>query len=514
MDTEELDITKLKYVLYARKSTEDETRQIRSMEDQIAECRDLAKRLRLHVVESPILEEKSAKKPHKRPLFRQIINDIKKGKYDGILSWNPDRLARNMLEGGEIIDLVDQGVIKDLKFVTHHFTKDANGKMLLGMAFVLSKQYSDKLSQDVTRGVKRNLAEGKTPTYKYGYLRDKDGLQRPDGKNFDLICQAWQMRKLATSLEAIADFLNNHGYARITKSKKKKIKITKQMLSDMFNDPFYYGILIQTHQEVILKDIYNFKPAITEQDYMEVQRLSGIRINPYKKKMKAYIPLRMMVSCNFCGSHMYGAPSKGNTKKYLFFRCDNKYCTRKKRSIRSNLIFDFIYKFLADGLNFTENEYQQYLKSMTFLSGDKREKASYDIHSKEARIKSLSREMQDISYKILDFEKDSIVRTINNKKLEENQEELEELKANVTQLKSKLTSPEQEAVSFQQFLNLSKNAAKAVQLGDAIVKDIICRLIFLNFSVDQEKVVSYQLKEPFDTLLKHRKILSSRGEKT
>ena len=123
------------------------------------------------MVEPPVIEEKSAKSPNNRPLFRQMIKDIRAGKYDGILAWNPDRLARNMLEAGTIIDMIDQGVIKDLKFVTHYFTKDANGKMLLGMAFVLSKQYSDKLSQDVTRGVRSRFSKGgKTPTPKHGYL--------------------------------------------------------------------------------------------------------------------------------------------------------------------------------------------------------------------------------------------------------------------------------------------------------------------------------------------------------
>ena len=145
----EVDFRNLKYVLYARKSSDDPERQIPSLPDQINECKQLAARLGLTVVK--ILEEtKSAKSPHQRPIFTQMLKDLKVGVYDAILAWNPDRLARNMLEGGTLIDMVDQEQIKDLKFVTHHFTSDANGKMLLGMAFVLSKQYSDKLSQDVT----------------------------------------------------------------------------------------------------------------------------------------------------------------------------------------------------------------------------------------------------------------------------------------------------------------------------------------------------------------------------
>ncbi len=62
MDTEdELDVTKLKYVLYARKSTDDANRQVRSIEDQIADCKDIAIRKNLNIVEI-IRETKSAKK--------------------------------------------------------------------------------------------------------------------------------------------------------------------------------------------------------------------------------------------------------------------------------------------------------------------------------------------------------------------------------------------------------------------------------------------------------------------
>src|SRR5882724_5033687 len=121
---EQIDITKLKYVLYARKSTDDAKNQARSIDDQIAECKDMAKRIHIHIAEV-VIEKKSAKKPGQRPLFRQMLKDIRRGKYDGILAWNPDRLSRNMRESGEIIEMVDDELIKDMKFVTHPFSRDA-----------------------------------------------------------------------------------------------------------------------------------------------------------------------------------------------------------------------------------------------------------------------------------------------------------------------------------------------------------------------------------------------------
>ncbi len=49
MDEQELDFTKLKYVLYARKSTDDPQRQVRSIGDQIFECKQLAASLGITV---------------------------------------------------------------------------------------------------------------------------------------------------------------------------------------------------------------------------------------------------------------------------------------------------------------------------------------------------------------------------------------------------------------------------------------------------------------------------------
>src|ERR1700722_16883842 len=114
---EEIDLTELRYVLYARKSTEDEDRQVRSIPDQIKDCEKLAEAKGLRIV-ARLEETKSAKVSKQRKIFDQMIADIEAGKYDAILSWAPDRLCRNLLEGGKLIDLVDEGKLQDLRFPT------------------------------------------------------------------------------------------------------------------------------------------------------------------------------------------------------------------------------------------------------------------------------------------------------------------------------------------------------------------------------------------------------------
>lgn len=291
-DEPQIDITKLRYVLYARKSTDDPKRQIRSINDQIDECKLLAERSGMRIIKV-LKEEKSAKKPNNRKVFNEMMKGIESGKYDAILAWNPDRLARNMIEGSHILNLVDDGTIQDLKFVTHFFTNDASGKMLLGISFVMADYYSRNLSQNVTRGVRKGLKEGKSAgTPMHGYIRSEDGIYRPDNENdsqnFDLICEAWRMRKDGKSLEAIAKYMNDKGYARIYKEGAekagKKVLMSDKILSDrVLPNPFYYGVLIQKGKAVDLRELegYDFEPATDEETYNYVQRLTGrLRCEP------------------------------------------------------------------------------------------------------------------------------------------------------------------------------------------------------------------------------------------
>lgn len=145
------------YVIYARKSTEDDQRQVQSVEDQIDHCRKYAEQNGLEVV-AVVREEKSAKIAGKRVKFREMLDTIASGNfYNSILAWHPDRLSRNMKESGEILDMLDNDVISNLNFSSYTFNNDTAGKMTLSILFAMAKEFSDKLSDDTKRGIKKKL---------------------------------------------------------------------------------------------------------------------------------------------------------------------------------------------------------------------------------------------------------------------------------------------------------------------------------------------------------------------
>ncbi len=130
--------------MYLRKSTDDEAKQVRSLEGQQTECQFLADQIGVNVRDEDIfIESASAKKSGNRPIFDAMLMGFKTGKYHGLISLSPDRLSRNMKEAGEIIEMIDLEQIQDLHFKTYQFENNPNGKMLLSILFATSKQYSE-----------------------------------------------------------------------------------------------------------------------------------------------------------------------------------------------------------------------------------------------------------------------------------------------------------------------------------------------------------------------------------
>ena len=526
-DEPKIDITKLRYVLYARKSTDDPKRQLRSIPDQLDECRLLAERTGIRIVKT-ITEEKSAKTPDKRDGYKAMIKGIADKKYDAILAWNPDRLARNMIEGSQILNLVDSGDLQDLKFVTHYFTNDASGKMLLGISFVMADYYSRNLSQNVTRGVRKGLKEGKSSgAPKHGYIRGDDGIYRPDNedgsKNFDLICEAWKMRKQGKSQEVIAKYMNDNGYARIYKEGAEKagekVLMSDKILSDrVFPEPFYYGILIQKGKAIDLRKLegYDFTPATDEDTYNYVQRLTGRR-SMTDTKRKVFKPLVEMVYCAYCNSKMY--PQVPTSRKILSYRCDNQYCQRKNKelklnqSVRAIEIFKFMYEML-DGLDVNREDYEKLCKRLETRNKAKLQETVIKIHSLQGAVKSIDRDVTERSLKIISLKKDSPVYKSNEKYIEDQSAKMQGLQDDIEKLQEQVTDPDEDIMSYEAFLNIVNNAGKLLRAADVGLKDRIARLIYLNVRVDSEKVVDYQMREPFKTYFKTHKILDGRGDRT
>lgn len=523
---EEIDRTKLRYVLYARRSTTDEGSQVRSVPDQIKYCERYAEIHGLNIVDR-LRENGSAKKPDKkkRPKFYDILDEIENGgKYDAILSYAPDRLSRNMLDGGRIINLLDEGKIKDLQFPTHHFTNDPSGKLTLGIMFSISKHFSDDLSQKVRRGVSGNWEDGKSGGQpKWGYDRESDGRYRPNDW-FDVIQQAWYMRAKGSTNKMVLDYLLEKGYHRMTKITRKnktckRIDPTEKTVGKMFQDPFYFGMLEQTNQTIDLRTIQlDFEPMVDEDIYNQVQALAYTRKrDTSSKKMLEFKPLAHMVFCGVCNNNKWmlvGKNKPGGSKHHvLSYRCDNKGCTRSPKSVRAFYVFDAIYELL-EKLELSDEAYKRYEKRIDNFTDEKILKIKQEIASKRGAYAHKKKELDDLSLGLSKISSISPAYTINENRIEQLAIETQELDNEVEKLRDKIKNPSKIKLTKEQFLNLVKLAPDKMKAGSAVEKDRVARILFLNLRIDNEKRLSVIWKEPFASLVKAIEMSSGADERT
>jgi len=104
----------------------------------------------------------SAKVPG-HPVFNRIIELAEREGPVGLLAWHPDRLARNSVDGGRIVYLLDTGKLSSLKFPTFWVENTPQGKFMLTIASGQSKYYVDNLIENIWRGLRQKLRRGEFP---------------------------------------------------------------------------------------------------------------------------------------------------------------------------------------------------------------------------------------------------------------------------------------------------------------------------------------------------------------
>ncbi len=323
----------MKYFLYARKSTEDEERQIMSIEAQLAELADFAKRENIEIAET-FIESKSAKKPG-REVFNNMISAIQASEEPvGIIAWHPDRLARNSVDGGQIIYLIDTGLVVSLRFPTFWFEPTPQGLFMLQVAFGQSKYYSDNLSENVKRGQRQKLRRGEWPGLApYGYINNAKT------RNVDIDPVKAKIVKLAFkefgdgkhTLSSLSERLSEFGAVGRTGK-----PLCVAVMAKMLRKKAYIGVIDRKGESYE----GNYEPIVSLSDFEAVQKALAVKAKPRKTKKGHNFPFVGLLSCGECGAAITAQYAHGHGGTYIYYRCTKRLGPCAQKYIGSNALIE------------------------------------------------------------------------------------------------------------------------------------------------------------------------------
>lgn len=318
-------IQQIKYFLYLRKSSEAEDRQILSIESQENELQKLAKELKLSVIET-LAESKSAKAPG-RSVFNQMIQGIQNGEAQGIVCWKLDRLARNPVDGGQILWLLQQGIIKEIRTIDRsYFPKD--NVLAMTVELGMANQFILDLSQNTKRGLRAKVEKGwlpgiAPPGYIHNKLKEKGEKEIiKDPIRFPLVKKMWNLMLTGNySPPQILKKANEKwGYRTPQRRKIGGTPLSRSIIYKIFTNPFYYGWF--NYQEQLWEGAH--EPIVTEDEFDKVQVLLGRKGRPRPKKYN--FSYTGIIRCAKCGT-MISADQKD---QIICSKCKTKFSYKNK----------------------------------------------------------------------------------------------------------------------------------------------------------------------------------------
>lgn len=496
----------MKYILYARKSTDREDRQVQSLDDQVKILKSLALKLNIKIIDI-YREAKSAKDPYVRPLFTKLIQNITRGEVDGIICWKIDRLSRNSAESGLLMHLLQKNILKSIQTNDREYKPEDN-VLLLSVETGISNQYILDLKKNVKRGLNSKIEKGWKPCFApLGYLNDKENKTIiRDPERFDLVRKMFDFMLTGNyTPPRILDMANKQWGLKTRKCKKLGGKeLSKSAIYNIFTNIFYAGIL-----EYDGSEYKGSHPAMINLDeFDQIQSLLGRKGKPRPKKHE--FSYTGIIKCGECGCYYTAQENPKKLKNGQVNMHTYYHCTRRKTNIKCNQTGAITKEDL-------DKQIEVILNSITILP-EFRDWALDIIkreNHKEVEVRTKIYQSQQKAINEVQKKLDSLIDMRCSKLIDDNEYSIrkEEWQAELKELQRNLRITEERADKWleltEQVFNFATNAREAFRHGDVKTKRSIFKSLGQTFII-KDKKLTIELNEWFKPIQEDYPLLEER----
>jgi DNA invertase Pin-like site-specific DNA recombinase len=491
----------MKHFRYRRKSSESEDRQMLSLESQHRELDRVGRFWTDVEVIDDYGESRTAKVPG-RPLFNEMLRRIRRGEAEGIVAYSPNRLARNATDAGAIMQLLDDGKLKSLKFATFNFENTPQGKFILQMMFAEGKHYSDNLSVNIHLSIKTKLENGWLPNKApLGYRNDQStGTIVPDPERFQLMQRLWQEMASGTASPIVLMAKSAKWGLTMPRSRKQGGgPLSRPGIYRLLANPFYTGVMLWKGK------IYKGKhtPMISSATFERVQEL--IHRPHSRRPLRQSFVFTGLLRCGECGFAVT-AEEKINPygRRYVYYHCSHRRVDYHCRQpvVSASALEDQVLMFI-DALTIPED-------MVAWMGGQLPATAKSQGVDEEALRASIARRLQSaqkekstlIQLRVRDLVDDAAFLAMQAT-----------LDREIIQLESDTAAPDRHVDWFELCCTVQLFISKAAdwfRQGGTETKRAILTALGSNFQL-RDKVFSAEARFPFTLLSSDGLILNGRA---
>lgn len=343
----------VKYCLYARKSSEQDERQAMSIDSQIKEMTAMADRESLNVVETKH-ESHSAKESGQRPVFSELLADIRDNKFQGLLTWAPDRLSRNAGDLGSLVDLMDSNKLLHIRTFGQSFSNTPNEKFLLMILCSQAKLENDNRGVNVKRGIRAKCEVGWRPgAAPIGYInRSYSGVKDIvlDTDRAPIVKEVFERSGLLhQSGRRIKNWLDSLDFRT-----KGDCSLSLSQIYRIMTNPFYYGYFEYPAGGPLYKGKH--LPIITKELFDIVRQRMEYLVPEKPAWGSKQFPFKHLFYCGACGSRLtveehFRQRNDGSKNRHVYYHCtkSTKDPDCPERSITAEMITEQILQLADEG---------------------------------------------------------------------------------------------------------------------------------------------------------------------
>lgn len=315
----------MKVSLYARVSTQEQVEEGYSIDSQLTNLRKFAESQSWDIYNEYVDEGFSAKNL-KRPAIEELIEDVKKQKFDVVLVYRLDRLVRSVLDLHNLLNLFDKHNVMFRSATEMFDTTSAMGRFFISIVGSMAAWERENLGERVFVNMKHKAEEGKRPGGKapFGYhnIRDSLVINEDEAKWVRWIFNQYRTK----GKDMIAFELN----ARGVKTRNGKLW-SNSVLNYLINNHVYAGYVRwnrKDSQGKIKDDMILVKgdhePIISKETFDEAQRIQKKRY-VLKEKGNRHYPFTGVLKCERCGMPLYAERKKLKHSTRVYYKCSGRF---------------------------------------------------------------------------------------------------------------------------------------------------------------------------------------------